>query len=30
MRYITSDADTDCGNTQIGCVAEGTQSQTTI
>ena len=30
MRYITSDADADCGNTQIGYFAEGTRSQTTI
>ena len=30
MRYITSNADADCGNTQIGYVAEGTRNQTTI
>ena len=28
MRYITSNAD--CGNCQIGYVAEGTRNQTTI
>ena len=30
MRYTTSNADADCGNTQIGYVAEGTRNQTTI
>ena len=30
MRYITSNADADCGNTQIGYVAEGIRKQTTI
>ena len=30
MRYITSNADADCGNTQIGYVADGTRNQTTI
>ena len=30
MRYITSNADADCGYTQLGYVAEGTRNQTTI
>ena len=30
MQYITSYADADCGNTQLGYVAEGTRNQTTI
>ena len=27
MRYITSYADADCGNTQLGYVAEGTETK---
>ena len=30
MRYITSNADADCGYTQIGYAAEDTRSQTKI
>ena len=30
MRYITSNADAECGNTQIGYVAEDARNQNTI